>query len=123
MHNLYQEEIIEHFKDPHNFGKLENPTVSAHERNPLCGDDIHIDLSVEHTKVNDVAFLGTGCAISIAAASILTEEVKGKTIQELRQMTEDDMLELLGIEVSEARKKCALLGFYTIQDALKNYAI
>jgi nitrogen fixation NifU-like protein len=119
MNDLYKEEILEHYKHPLHFGKLNDPTHTSAQRNPLCGDDISIMLNVEKNKIKDATFQGVGCAISIAAASILIDFSIGKEVTRLTTMNEEAMLQLLGIEVSEARKKCALLAFATLQDSLK----
>ena len=116
---LYKEEIIDHYKNPQNFGKLSSFTVSSRQINPFCGDEIEMFINFSGDKVLDVSFDGHGCAISIAAASLLTEYIKTKTKRELTKYTKEDMLNLLGVEVSETRKKCALLGWAVLQDCLK----
>lgn len=133
MSNLYREEILEHYKDPQNFGKLKDATHSSKLSNPFCGDDVEIFLEItscckaapgqkilcHNSKITNISFVGTGCAISIASSSILTEYIKGKGIKELTSFTKSDMLDLLKIEVSETRKKCALLGYSALKDCLK----
>ncbi len=127
MDTLYREEILEHYKDPQNFGELDHCDISARQTNPFCGDDIEMFVKFKRQKastplsqkiIDEIGFTGRGCAISIASASILTEFAKGKTKNELTKMTEDDMLGLLNIEVSETRKKCALLAFAVLKDCL-----
>lgn len=131
MYNLYREEILEHYREPLNFGKISYYDISSRQVNPFCGDEIEMFLAFSNQKgkgvrrdppgrckINKVGFLGKGCAISIAAASMLTEYAKGKTKNELTKFSEDDMLSLLGIEVSETRKKCALLAFSVLRDCL-----
>ena len=119
---LYREEILEHYKNPLNFGRLKSFDVFSKQLNPFCGDEIEIFLKFQQkslkTKFN-ISFVGNGCAICIAATSILTEYAKNKTIKELTKFSEKDMLKLLGVEVSETRKKCALLGFAVLKDCLK----
>lgn len=119
MESLYKEEILEHYKDPQNFGTLNQYVYSSRQTNPFCGDDIEMFINISHGKIEDISFTGKGCAISIAGASLLTEYVKGKSLQELKEFSESNMLELLGIEVSETRKKCALLPLAVLQDCLK----
>ncbi|CAN5156784.1 SUF system NifU family Fe-S cluster assembly protein [soil metagenome] len=119
IHNLYREEILEHFKDPQNFSKIDNPTYTSKEVNPFCGDDIEIFIKENNDKTTEVSFLGKGCAVSIAAASMLTEFAQGKTVKELKKINDSDMMDLLDIEVSESRKKCAFLALATLQDSLK----
>ncbi|MCX8104084.1 MAG: SUF system NifU family Fe-S cluster assembly protein [Candidatus Bipolaricaulota bacterium] len=115
--------IIEHYKNPQNFGHLENPDIVHEEGNPSCGDQIRIELKIENNRIADVRFSGKGCAISQAAASILTEEIKGKTLDEVKEFDKQKMLDLLGVEISAMRMKCALLalkvvkaGVYGIQE-------
>jgi nitrogen fixation NifU-like protein len=107
--------IIEHYKNPQNFGHLENPDIVHEEGNPSCGDQIRIELKIDDNKITDVRFSGKGCAISQAAASILTEEIKGKTLDEVKQFDKQKMLDLLGIEVSAMRLKCALLALKVVK--------
>lgn len=114
---MYRELILEHYKHPRNAGTLEHPTVSQEENNPLCGDRVRIDLSIESGIITDVRFTGRGCAISQAAASLLTEEIKGKTIDDIRALTKDDVLELVGIPLGHnpVRLKCALLPLKAVK--------
>jgi nitrogen fixation NifU-like protein len=107
--------IIEHYKNPQNFGHLENPDIVHEEGNPSCGDQIRIELKIENNRIADVRFSGKGCAISQAAASILTEEIKGKTLDEVKQFDKQKMLDLLGIELSAMRLKCALLALKVVK--------
>ena len=115
---MYQEHILENYRDPLNFGKLENATSSNQEFNPLCGDVISIQLIVEDEKIKDVKFLGKGCAISIASASLLTEKIKGLDIKDVENMAESDILDLLEIPISSGRDKCAFLSLKTLKGAL-----
>lgn len=116
--NTYRDEILEHYKTPQNFGKLPKFDATSRQLNPFCGDKMEIFIAFEKNKVKDIRFLGKGCAISIAAASMLTEFVKRKTKEELTKFSEKDMLNLLGIDVSETRKKCALLALSVLKDCL-----
>ncbi len=115
MDDFYQQNILDHSKHPRNSGRLGQPTVSREELNPLCGDKLHVDLLIEDEVVTDVRFTGRGCAISQAAASMLTEEIKGKSVAEVRAIGKDAVLELLGIPVGYTRLKCALLGLKAIK--------
>ena len=120
MDDLYRDEILEHYREPHNFGTLEAPDAVYEGNNPLCGDRITMMLSLsEEGKVSDVAFSGRGCAISQASASLLTDEIRGRSVVELEAMRNNDVLDLLGIEISPARLKCALLSLDTMQHALR----
>ena len=116
---LYREEILEHYRNPQHFGKPKTYTVSSKQTNPFCGDEIEMFLHMENGKVGDIGFEGIGCAICIAGASLLTEFALGKSKDELTKFDDSDMLSLLGIPVSQTRKKCALLAFATLQDCLK----
>ncbi len=119
MDDLYRDEILEHYREPHNFGTLDAPSASFEGHNPLCGDRITMMLVVDDAgTVSEVAFSGRGCAISQASASMLTDEIKGRPVSEIEEMTNQDILDLLGIEISPARLKCALLSLSTLQNAL-----
>lgn len=116
--DLYREEILEHYRNPLNFGKPKIFDISSKQTNPFCGDEIEVFIQFDDDKIHEVRFEGTGCAISIAAGSLLTEYVKGKTKKELTKFNEEDMLDLLDIGVSETRKKCALLALSVLKDCL-----
>jgi nitrogen fixation NifU-like protein len=118
MDDLYRDYILEHYRHPHNFGVLETPTIKYEGANPLCGDRITMMLGISDGIVKEVAFTGRGCAISQASASLLTDEIKGKTVEEVEKMTPDDVLDLIGVEISPARLKCALLSLDTLSHAL-----
>lgn len=107
--NIYQEELLDHYENPSNYGTLPNPDVSHEEDNPLCGDRIRIDLIVENDIIKEVRFSGHGCTISQAAASMLTEEIAGKPLAEVKQLSRDDILDMIGIPLGPVRLKCALL--------------
>ena len=116
MDDFYREFILDHYRNPHNFGELADATHRYHDTNPLCGDEITMYLKIgAGDVVDDVAFSGKGCAISQAAASILTDEVRGKTLEELRAFDKEHVLESLGITLSPARIKCALLGLKALK--------
>ena len=118
MDDLYRDYILEHYRRPHNFGVIEDPDASYEGANPLCGDRITLMLGVKDGVVDRVAFTGRGCAISQASASLLTDEIKGKPIGDVVAFRADDVLDLLGIEISPARLKCAMLSHDTLQKAL-----
>lgn len=120
--NIYRDEIIEHYNNPQNFGRLKHFSNSSRQTNPFCGDDIELFIEInKDKKIKNIGFIGTGCAISVASASILTEFVRNKSIIELSSFQESDMMHLLEIEVSETRKKCALLAWATLQNVIKKY--
>ena len=118
MDDLYRDYILDHYRKPHNFGVLESPDARHEGANPLCGDRITMMLGIRDGHISEVAFTGRGCAISQASASLLTDEIKGKAVEDVERMTPDDVLELLGIEISPARLKCALLSLDTVEKAL-----
>jgi nitrogen fixation NifU-like protein len=118
MDDLYRDYILEHYRRPHNFGVLDNATATQEGANPLCGDRITLQLRVTGDEIAAVGFTGRGCAISQASASLLTDEIKGKPVDAAAAMKANDVLDLLGIEISPARMKCALLSLETLQGAL-----
>jgi nitrogen fixation NifU-like protein len=110
MDDLYREVIVEHYKNPQFRGELDPNDYSGEDENPLCGDHLRIDLRLDaEGKVAEAGFSGHGCAISQASADLLLESVIGKTVDEVKQITKEDVLELLGIELGPVRLKCALL--------------
>ena len=117
--DLYREQILEHHRTPHNFGALEQPSVSTDGRNPSCGDLITMQLKLDDAGViTDVAFSGRGCAISQAGTSLITDELRGKRIDEILALGSPFVMELLGVEVGPTRIHCALLGLETAQKAI-----
>lgn len=120
--DIYREIIIEHSKNPLNYGKIENPDVTFHDANPLCGDSIDIDIKIDDNKVTDIKFHGKGCAICMASSSVLTENVKGKDIEKIKDLEKNDILSELGLERLQAvRVKCATLSLKVFKSALYNY--
>lgn len=115
MDDFYREFILDHYKNPHNFGEMLDATHQYHDTNPLCGDEITMSLLIDDDRVKDVRFQGKGCAISQASASILTDEVKGKTLDELKAIDREHVLENLGITLTPARLKCALLSLKALK--------
>jgi len=117
-----QENILDHAQHPRNQGRLDQPSVSHEEHNPLCGDKVRFDLLLADGTIVDVRFVGRGCAISQAAASMLTEQIHGATVGNVLAITNDDVLALLAIPISYARRKCALLGITTLRNALNAHS-
>src|SRR5688572_4516838 len=108
MDELYREQILEHYKRPRNFGRLEAYDLDFEDTNPFCGDEQHIYIKLgPDDRVSEVSFEGKGCAISTAATSLLTDELEGMTREELVHLNKDFVLELLGIDISATRMKCA----------------
>lgn len=112
---LYTEELLEHYRHPQNFGVLDSPTNKITLHNPLCGDVITLYVEVEKGKISKVAFEGKGCAISTASASLLTEYIKGKKIEELRNLSKKSTMDIVGFSVSPGRIKCLLLPFEALK--------
>lgn len=116
--DLYSEIILDYFKHPRNKEELQNASAQVTETNPLCGDKITVYLKVDaNSKIEKITFNGEGCAISQAATSMLTEELTGKSLQDLKNMENEDIYNMLGIDISPARVKCALLGLVTAKKA------
>jgi len=118
VEELYREQILEHYKRPQNFGAIEDPDLEFEDTNPFCGDEQHITIRLdEDDRVAEVKFDGKGCAISTAATSMLTDELIGKSRDELILLPKEFVLELLGIDISATRMKCALLGLKVVKGA------
>jgi nitrogen fixation NifU-like protein len=118
MDDFYRENILDHYRNPRNSGHLESPTATAEGVNPLCGDELSVELEIDGGTVQDVRFNGRGCAISQAAASMISDVVKGKSVAEVRALGSEDVLEELGIPLSPIRLKCALLSVNVLRVAL-----
>src|SRR3989304_691085 len=115
MTDIYREEILEHWQNPLNFGEIDDADLVIDQINPLCGDEVRFYFKIKNNKVAGVSFVGNGCAISIASASILSEFIKGRPISFLAKLTGKDVLGLLGAPVAPARLKCAFLPLEAIK--------
>lgn len=116
MDDLYREVIIEHYKNPGYRGELDPADISYEDENPLCGDHLKIDLRLDSdNNVTEAAFSGHGCAISQASADLLIESIIGKNLEEVKKLTKQDVLDLLGIDLGPVRLKCALLSLKVIK--------
>lgn len=118
---LYREQFMEIFKSNANFGQMDNPTLTSEQINPVCGDKITLELMVSDGVVTDAKFSGVACAVSKTASSVITQDIKGKKISDLKNLTERDMLELIHFDLTPSRQQCALLCFTALQKALEDY--
>lgn len=116
--NIYQEEILDHYRRPRHRGAVSDPSHRATQTNPLCGDELTATVRVSGGSISDLKFDGQGCAISQAAASMLAEELHGRSMTDLRSFSDREMLELIGVELSPARQKCGLLAIATLREAI-----
>ena len=125
MEDLYRENLLDHYENPRHHGKLEQPDISHEETNPLCGDKIRIDvkLNADHTQIEQIAFSGDGCIISQASASMLLEEVAGKMLGDVQKLERQDVLDLIGVPLTTARVKCALLGLKVLKSGVYQFMI
>ncbi len=120
--DLYREHILDHYAHPRNWGRLENPDIVADADDPSCGDQVHLEIALDSAgRVEQVAFEGEGCMISMASASLLTEHLKGKSVSELESLTEEDMLALVDAPVGRGRRRCALLPLQVLKSGLRAF--
>ena len=121
MPELYSDTLLDHFRHPRNYGSLSAPDISNEQFNPLCGDRIRIELKLRRSMVSEARFKGDGCAISTAAASLLTELVVGADVEELRNLPDARLIAALESDIKPARLQCALLPLQALREGLKNY--
>jgi len=120
--DIYREIILDYYRNPRNYGKIQNPDIAQKDSNPLCGDELEMHLNIKDNKVADVKFTGKGCAISQASASMLTELIIGKDFEYVKKLTKEDILDNLGLhELGPARIKCALLSLKVLKYGLYSY--
>jgi len=119
--DIYKDIILDYYRNPRNFGDLANADVRAKDSNPLCGDIVEMQLKINDGKIDDVRFKGKGCAISQASASMLTEVIKGRSLDDVKAMGKSNVLELMGIDPGPTRIKCALLGLKVVKLAVYGY--
>ena len=121
VEELYREEIMDHYQNPRNFGKMADADATYHDYNPVCGDEVEIQLKIENSTVKEAMFTGKGCAISQAAASMLTEEIRGKSYHAVVAMTKDDMLKIARINPDPVRIKWAMLALRATQKGIVGF--
>ena len=121
MPALYSNILLDHFRHPRNYGSLDAPDISNEQFNPLCGDRIRIEVKLEHSIVNEARFKGDGCAISTAAASLLTELIRGEDIAQLAGFPDARLISALESDIQPARIQCALLPLLALREGLKDY--
>lgn len=120
--DIYREIILDYYRNPRNYGKIQNPDVAQRDSNPLCGDELEMHLNIKDNKVADVKFTGKGCAISQASASMLTELIMGKDFDYVKKLSKEDILDNLGLhDLGPARIKCALLSLKVLKSGLYSY--
>ncbi len=119
--SIYREELMEHYRNPSNRGSLANPTLTITEKNPMCGDVLTLQATVSDDTIMDIKFDGEACAVCIAAASVLTDEVKGKTLKAAKEFDKDKLLEALGVNLTTSRIKCATLSLEALAEMTKIY--
>ncbi|QLG29500.1 SUF system NifU family Fe-S cluster assembly protein [Halorarum halophilum] len=119
--DMYRQQILDHYKNPRNYGEMDDPTFSHVGENPSCGDTIRVDVRLEDDgeTIEYVSFSGDGCAISQASASMLSERLRGMTLDELEELDVEDVTEMLGVDISPMRIKCAVLARQVAQDGAK----
>ncbi|MCL4381928.1 iron-sulfur cluster assembly scaffold protein [Candidatus Marsarchaeota archaeon] len=122
MNDLYAEDLIENYEHPHNKGRLNDANATFHEYNPVCGDDITIYLKIEKGIIKEVKFDGDGCVISIASASLLTEAIKNRKINNVKKMDFEDLKKIIGIDPGPVRIKCATLSLKAVKEAIFLYS-
>ncbi|RNJ25439.1 iron-sulfur cluster assembly scaffold protein [Halosegnis longus] len=121
--DMYRQQILDHYKNPRNYGEVDDATFEHVGENPMCGDTIKLFVNLEDDDetIAGVSFIGDGCAISQASASLLSTELQGMTLDTVREMDRDDIVEMLGVEISPMRIKCAVLAEKVVQDGAAIY--
>ena len=121
--DMYRQQILDHYKNPRNYGELDEKTYTHAGENPMCGDEIAIDVKLDDDEetIERIAFRGDGCAISQASASMLSQKLHGMSVEEMREMDRDDVIDMLGVDISPMRVKCAVLAEKVVQDGAEIY--
>lgn len=119
--NIYQEKLIDNYENPRNYGVIDDPSARARLENLSCGDSIEVFIKIQDKKIQDIKFSGEGCSVAIASMSVLSEFVKNKTIDDILKINLEKIVELLGVELTLSRLKCAGLGLETLKKAIGDY--
>ncbi|MEK6860805.1 MAG: Fe-S cluster assembly sulfur transfer protein SufU [Nanoarchaeota archaeon] len=120
---MYKENILDHFKNPRNFGRLKEYTLHNKEHNPVCGDQIELFIKLEEDKIKDIKFIGNGCAISMASISMLTDRIKNMSIEDVKNINKEEILNMIGIKLGPVRLKCSLLSLKTLLNSIAKMEI
>lgn len=121
MQDIYREYLMQHFKNPHNRGIIDSPTVEIVQKNPMCGDIISMQINVSKNVIEDIKFDGAACAVTTASSSILTDAIKGKTLEEVKNIQKEDLMDMLGIDLTTSRVKCAMLPLEAVKNLIREY--
>ena len=119
MLDVYREQILEHFRNPKHFGKIEDADLRARDSNPVCGDDIEIFVKLKNGKIEEMKFSGEGCALCMAAADILAEYVKDLEVEKIKEISNEDIFDMVGIHPSPMRVKCVLLALFALRKSFE----
>ena len=122
MDNLYKEELMEIYKNPMHRGHMDEPSVSLSKNNPMCGDKITLQLKLNNGVIEDAKFDGDACAVSVISSAMVTDHIIGKTIEEAQKLTKEDLLEMIGMNLTTSRVKCATLVLTTLHSVLEGFA-
>ncbi len=113
--------LLDHYRNPHNHGQIDDASEKLIEFNPVCGDTVQLTIKIDNDVVSDIKFIGRGCSVSQGSASMLTDKVKGMKIEEIKKINEDDILRMLGLKLGPSREKCALLSLNALQKCIANH--
>lgn len=121
MDELYREELMAVYKNPTHRGQVADPSVEVYKKNPMCGDELNLQLKIEDGKIVDAKFSGVACSVSVISSDLLLEHLKGKTVEEAKSLSKDDLLKLVGLNLTTSRVACATLVLKALEEALKKY--
>lgn len=113
--------LLDHYRNPHNYGQIEDASEKLIEFNPVCGDTVQITIKIENDVVSDIKFIGRGCSVSQGSASMLTDKVRGMSIEEIKKINQEDILKMLGLRLGPSREKCALLSLNALKKCISSH--